>query len=362
MAHVRSRVAIDNGRMTPRAIPCLALAALLAACSHADPNAKPKAVAIPVTAADVSAREWSDVIEAVGTAQANESLTLTAKITETVRKVNFADGQKVEAGDVLVEMTSNQQVAQLEDTQALYKDAQRQFERQQDLVKQGTVSKQAFDTTQAARDSNLAKVNTIRAQLADRVISAPFAGVLGLRRVSPGTLVTPGTPITTLDDIHVIKLDFAVPETLIAALKSGLAVQAKSAAYPERAFEGKVESIDSRVDPATRAVTVRALIPNPDGLLKPGMLLSVEVRSRTRQALAVPELALIPVGTKQFAYRIDASDAVHQIEVKLGTRRGGLVEVTDGLAAGDRVVVEGTVLLREGAKVAVAAPVASAKP
>jgi membrane fusion protein (multidrug efflux system) len=346
--------------MTPRAIPCLALAALLAACSHSDPNAKPKAAAIPVTVADVASRQWSDIIEAVGTAQANESVTLTAKITETVRKVNFADGQKVDAGDVLVEMTSGQQAAQLEDAQAMAKDAQRQFERQQDLVKQGTVSKAQFDTTQAARDSNQAKVATIRAQLSDRVITAPFGGVLGLRRVSPGSLVTPGTPITTLDDVHVIKLDFAVPETLIAALKPGLPVTAKSAAYPERAFEGKVESLDSRVDPATRAVTVRALIPNPDALIKPGMLLNVEVRSRTREALAVPELSLVPVGSKQFAYRVDEGGVAHQVEVKIGTRRGGEVEVTEGLAAGDRVVVEGTVMLRDGAKVAVASPVATA--
>ena len=350
----------ETGRMTPRVLCCLSLVAVLASCSHSDPNAKPKVAAVPVTVADVSSREWSDVIEAVGTAQANESVTLTAKITETVRKVNFTDGAKVDAGDVIVEMTAGQQTAQLEDAQAMAKDAQRQFERQQDLVKQGTVSKAQFETTQAARDSNQAKVATIRAQLSDRVISAPFAGVLGLRRVSPGSLVTPGTPITTLDDIHVIKLDFAVPETLIAALKPGLSVQAKSAAYPDRAFDGKVESLDSRVDPVTRAVTVRALIPNPAALLKPGMLLNVEVKSRTRDALAVPELSLVPVGSKQYAYRVDEGGTAHQVEVKVGTRRGGLVEVTEGLAAGDRVVVEGTVMLRDGAKVAIASPVAKA--
>jgi membrane fusion protein (multidrug efflux system) len=346
---------------SPLTVSLLALA--LTACGHetADTRAKP-AAAVPVTVVEVAPAEWTDVIEAVGTAQANESVTLTAKIAETVRKVNFSDGQRVDAGDILVEMTSNQQVAQLEDTQAMYKDAQRQYERQQDLVKQGTVSKAQFDTTQATRDSTLAKVNAIRAQLADRVITAPFAGVLGLRRVSPGTLVTPGTPITTLDDVHVIKLDFAVPETLMAALKPGLMVRAKSVAYPERAFEGQVESLDSRVDPATRAITVRALVPNSEGLLRPGMLLGVEVRARTRNALALPELALVPIGSKQFAYRVGPDDVAHRVELKLGTRRDGAVEVVEGLSAGDRVVVEGTVLLRDGAKVGVVAPTAVAEP
>lgn len=350
----------DNRPMPPRALACLIFAATLAACSRGSADPKPRAATVPVTVAEVAMRDWSDVIEAVGTAQANESVTLTAKITDTVRRINFKDGDHVDAGDIVVELTSNQQVAQLEDAQSMYKDAQRQYERQKDLVEQGTVSRAVFDTTQAARDSAQAKVNAIRAQLSDRVITAPFAGVLGLRRVSPGTLVAPGTPITTLDDVHVIKLDFAVPETQIAALASGQLVQARSAAYPERGFEGKVESIDSRVDPSTRAVTVRALVPNPDALLKPGMLLNVQVSARSRQALAVPELALVPIGTRQLAYRVGPDDVAHQVEVKLGTRRGGMVEITEGLVAGDRVVVEGTVLLRDGAKVAVAAPVAKA--
>jgi membrane fusion protein (multidrug efflux system) len=309
---------------------------------------------VPVTALTLAPQAWSDTIEALGTAKANESITLTAKIAETVRRVNFADGQKVDAGDVLVELTSSQQAAQLADAQAMAKDAQRQFDRQQDLVKQGTVSKALFDTSTAARDSGQAKVAAIRAQLADRVITAPFAGVLGLRQVSPGTLVQPGTAITTLDDIHVIKLDFAVAETELAALKPGLAVKARSPAYPQQVFEGRIESLDSRVDPVTRALTVRALVANPDALLKPGMLLNVALYTRERDALTVPELALVPTGSKQFVYRIGADATVQQVEVKIGARREGIVEISSGLAAGDRVVVEGTVSLRDGTQVAIA--------
>jgi len=339
--------------MSVRIIPAAVLSLLLVACGSASDKNKAEPPPVPATVVTLAPQAWSDQVEALGTAQANESITLNAKITETVRKVNFTDGQKVDAGDILVELTSGQQAAQLEEAQATYKDAERQYARQEGLVQQGTVSKALFETSQATRDSSRAHMDAIRAQLADRVITAPFAGVLGLRHVSPGTLVTPGTAITTLDDIHVMKLDFAVPETAIAALKAGQSVQTRAAAYPDKHFDGKIESLDSRVDPATRALTVRALIPNPEGLLRPGMLLSVSVTARERQSLGVPELALVPLGGKQYVYRVGAGNAVEQVEVKLGARRAGEVEVTSGLAEGDRVVVEGTVSLRAGAKVAI---------
>src|SRR5690606_19131515 len=131
----------------------------------------------------------------------------------------------------------------------------------------------------------------VRAQLSDRVITAPFDGVLGLRQVSPGSLVTPGTAIATLDDVSIIKLDFSVPETLIAALAPGQAVTALSAAFPGETFEGVLRTIDSRVDPVTRSVMARAELPNPERKLRPGMLLTVDVRRAPRQALALPELA-----------------------------------------------------------------------
>lgn len=348
--------------MFQRCLPAvLVLACLfLAACKGQD-DAK-AAVAQPpakVTAQVVQMQPWSDVIEALGTAQANESTFLTAKITETVRKVNFTDGQAVQAGDVLVELTSSQQAAQLKDAQAMARDADRQYQRQQDLVKQGTVSKALFDTAQASRDSNSAKVDAIRAQLSDRVITAPFSGVLGLRRVSPGTLVTPGTVITTLDDVDLIKLDFSVPETLLGALQVGQDVKATTAAWPERSWEGRITSIDSRVDTASRSVLVRAEIRNPERVLRPGMLLSVQVFRAPREVLALPEIALVQVGTDAFVFRIKPDDSVEQVRIVPGARRRGEVEVREGLQAGDRVVLDGTVKLRSGARVAVQERVAA---
>lgn len=326
----------------------------LAACKS--PQAPGTGAAQPpakVTARTVQLKPWSDVIEALGTAQANESTVLTAKITETVRKVNFADGQAVSAGDVLVELTSSQQAAQLKDAQAMARDAERQYARQQDLVKQGTVSKALFDTATATRDSSSAKVDAIRAQLADRVITAPFSGVLGLRRVSPGTLVAPGTVITTLDDVDLIKLDFSVPETLLGALAVGQSVQAMTAAWPERRWEGRITSIDSRVDTSSRSVLVRAEIDNPERVLRPGMLLSVQVFRAPREVMVVPEIALVQVGTDSYVYRIKPDSSVEQVRVVAGARRRGELEVREGLQPGDRIVLDGTVKLRSGSRVAV---------
>ena len=337
-------------------LACLIL--LLAACSRSatDDPARTAAPAIPVTTAQVESTAWVDQIEAVGTTKARESITLTAKITETVRKVNFTDGQRVHAGDVLVELTSGQQVAALAEAQATYKDAERLMARNNDLVKQGTVSKQVADTARATHDSAQARVALLRAQLSDRVVTAPFSGVLGLRQVSVGALVTPGTVITTLDAIDTISLDFSLPERFLAALTPGLDLTATSVAFPDREFSGKLLSVDSRVDPMTRSVLVRAEVPNADHALRAGMLMTVRVMRPERTVLAVPEIAVEQVGTQSFVYTVAADNTVKRVEVTLGARQEGKVEVTSGLSEGARIVVDGTVKLRDGAKISDSTP------
>lgn len=333
----------------------------VSACSRTDnagpPRAAPTAV---VTTSIITPSEWVDAIEALGTTKARESVTLTAKITETVRRVNFSDGQRVAAGDVLVELTSGQQVAGLAEAQATYKDAERLMQRNQDLVAKGTIARQVADTARATHDSTKARVDLLRAQLSDRVVTAPFSGVLGLRQVSTGALVTPGTVITTLDDIDTIKLDFSVPEILIAALAPGQEVIAKSAAYPGREFKGKVLTLDSRIDPVTRAVQVRAELPNDDHVLRPGMLLTINVLKPTREALVVPEIAVVQVGSNSYVYIVGADDTVEEIKVKLGSRRRGVVEVIEGIAPGVRIVIDGTVKLRNGSRITESAKAQSA--
>jgi membrane fusion protein (multidrug efflux system) len=340
--------------------PLLALVLALSACGDAAPD-RPQAPAATVTTTTVDSKPWSDAIEALGTARANESVLVTAKVTETVVRVNFEDGDLVEAGDVLVDLSGRAEVAGLEEAAAAYREAQKQYQRLQQLTAQKLIPTSQLDAQRGTLEATRARLDATRARLSDRVITAPFAGVLGFRQVSPGTLVTPGTTIASLDDISVIKLDFAVPEAFLAALAVGQTVTARSAAWPEREFTGTVRTIDSRVDPVTRAVTLRAEIPNPERELRPGMLLTLRVFQPERQALVIPEISVIQVAQSAHVFRVKADDTVEQVDVKLGQRRGGEVEVVDGLAAGDRIVVDGTVKLRGGARVVEATAPAETK-
>jgi len=339
----------------------LGAAGLIAACGDKGPAASEAPPATIVVMSKVAPVEWRDTIEALGTARANESVTLTAKVSETVRKVGFDSGDVVRAGDVIVDLSSGAQLAGLEEARAAYQEAERQLARGQELAQKQLISASLLDTQRSTRDAAKARMDVVRASLSDRVITAPFDGVLGLRRVSPGSLVTPGTPIATLDDISVIKLDFAVPERYLAVLSKGQDVAAHSETYPDRDFAGKVASVDSRVDPVTRSVTVRAEAPNPERLLRPGMLLSVRLYQAPRSAIVVPEIAVIQVGTDAFVYRVAQDQTASRVKVGLGTRRRGEVEIASGLSPGDTIVTEGAVKLRDGARVASGPPAAAGK-
>ncbi|MGH8242515.1 MAG: efflux RND transporter periplasmic adaptor subunit [Steroidobacteraceae bacterium] len=343
---------MNSPAMRARLAACLlALAAAAAGCDGRAPEAQEAPPAIGVVTMAVGPREWRDAVDALGTARANESVTLTAKVSETVRKVDFDSGEIVKAGDVIVDLSSGAQLAGLEEARAAYREAERQLARSQELAETKIISESQLDTQRSTRDAAKARMDVVRAQLSDRVITAPFDGILGLRQVSPGTLVTPGTPIATLDDISLIKLDFQVPERFLAVLERGQDVGARSNTYPGREFAGEVTSVDSRVDPVTRSVTVRAEIPNPDRLLRPGMLMSVQVMLEPREVIAIPEIAVVQVGTDSFVYRVKPDRTVERAKVELGSRSEGEVEVTAGLAAGDRIVTEGIVKLRDGAPV-----------
>lgn len=294
---------------------------------------------------------FRDTIEAVGTGDARESVTITAKVADTVGAINFAEGEAVEAGRVLIEMTSAEQAADLAAARASLSEAQKAYDRAADLVRRGIAPQAQLDSATAARDAARSRVNAIEARLADTIIKAPFAGVVGLRNVSVGSFVRPGDVMTTLDDTGVIKADFSVPERYMAALKPGLTITAAAAAFPGESFGGTVASIDTRVNPATRAVAVRGEIPNADGRLRPGMLLAVSLVVEERTSLSVPEAAIVPQAERRFVFRIDGEGNAQRVEVQTGLRKPGFVEILSGLAAGDRIVVEGTNKVQPGQKV-----------
>ena len=303
----------------------------------------------PVPVAVVTAGEtvFVDRIDALGTARANESVAITAKVTETVSGVGFSDGDIVEAGAILVELTDDEDQAELDAARANLQEAQRTFERSSDLMGSGNITLARLDQVRAARDAAQARVAAIEARLADRLIRAPFSGVLGLRNVSQGTLVRPGDVITTLDDISDIKLDFTVPESFVGALRVGLPINATAAAFPDRTFEGKILAAETRIDPVTRAVKVRAALPNPDQLLKPGMLMTVEVIKQTLTGISVPERSVIARGDETFVYVVEGTVPSKSI-VTVGRRQDGLAQILDGVSKGELVVSDGTHRVRPG--------------
>lgn len=290
-------------------------------------------------------------VESVGTVHANEAIEITAQITALLSRVPVREGAHVAKGVVLAELDSAQARAALAEAEAALINSTGIYRRSLKLGSSAAVSEAQLEQLQADVRRDEARVAAARARLDDTVIRAPFSGVVGLRRVSPGGLVTPGAVITTLDDLSTVKVDFAVPETTLPALRPGLAVTATSSVYPERVFAGRVDSVDPRVDPSTRAVRVRARFPNEDALLTPGMFVTVALTHGHQTTVVAPEGALIPERGKQYVYVVDDDKALRR-EVTVGRRVPGRVQILEGLAAGERVVVDGALKVRDGAPVA----------
>ncbi len=295
-------------------------------------------------------------VEALGNARANEAIEIRPVITATLTSVQFDEGQYVEAGTVLAELENVEPLSALAAARAGLAESEAQFQRLSQLYKTNVVAQSELAEVTARREADLAAVAAAEQRLAHTVITAPFDGRLGLRRVSAGSLVGPDTVITTLDDTGAIKLDFDVPEVFLALLDPGLTVNARSAAYPDRVFLGEVTSVDTRIDPVSRTVTVRALLNNDERMLRPGMFLTVSLLREDLDALMIPEQAIVPERSQQFVWLVDEANVARLREVRTGRRRPGQVEILGGLAAGDRVIIEGTQKARAGQPVTILEP------
>lgn len=287
-------------------------------------------------------------VEALGNARANEAVSIRPLITASLTSISFEEGQDVERGEILAELENVEAVADVAAARASFVETETQYKRLLELFKTQAVSESQLQQLEAQLEANRAEVAAASARLSYTVIRAPFSGRLGLRRVSVGSLVGPDTEITTLDDTAMIKLDFAVPEIFLARLDPGLAVTARSAAYPDHVFEGVVSSVDTRVDPVSRTVTVRARLENEERLLRAGMFLTVNLLRQDIVTLMIPEEAIVPDQSRQFVWVIDQELVAHLREVRTGRRRPGQVEILSGLEAGEQVIVAGTQKVREG--------------
>ena len=306
---------------------------------------------VPVITAVAIKETFAETLEALGTAKANESVVVTSTLEERVVDILFDDGDSVRKGQILVKLDDSEARFQLEEAKAALHEQQKQFERIRTLTKTNSTSRSRLDEEQSLLEIAEAKVALLEARLRDYTIRAPFAGILGIRQISNGAVVDSNTVISTLDDTTIIKLDFTVPETYIGVLHHGMSVSALSPAYPDREFNGTVTVISSRVDPETRTLTVRAKLPNPDRLLKPGMLLTVDLVKDLSQALIIPEEAVILDRDQKFALVVKSDNTVEKRAIVTGRRSPGKVEVISGLDAGQQVIIKGITRVRPGSPV-----------
>lgn len=311
---------------------------------------------VEVIVQPASLKSLTTSIEALGTLRANESIMLTSNVTKKVTRINFEDGQRVKKDDVLVETTSREESALLQEARFTAEEAKKQLDRVSSLVKTNAASESLLDQRVREYEAARARYTATESRLKDLVILAPFSGVVGLRNVSVGALVSPGDLITTLNDDSKMKLDFTVPAVYLRSLVVGLPIVAESRDLGGKVFQGKVYSIDNQIDEVTRAIKVRAILDNKNHELKQGMLMQVDLQAGARDAVIISEAALVPLGSNNFVFVLKQdknSFIVERKQIVIGERLAGAVEVISGLAVGDKVVTHGLQKIRGGQQVKV---------
>lgn len=310
-----------------------------------------------VSEAVVALRPFSDQINVLGVARGRRSVNITSSNSELITAVLFQDGQRVAAGMPLVELQAREEDASIIQARAQLAQAQREYDRFRDLAERGIAPRVTAEDAETTLETAQAALAAAQARRGDRVIRAPFAGILGLSSVTPGTLVSPGAVITTLDDTSVIRVDFPVPERYIGNLHQGVPIVATADAYGNERFSGRIALVDTRINETTRAVTARAEFPNPGGRIRPGMLMRVAIQQGLRETPAVPESAVQYEGDGAFVYRIapgERGSVAQRVTVQTGAVEGGFVEIVSGLANSDRVVGSGLNRIQPNSPVTVA--------
>lgn len=311
--------------------------------------AQKKPPAVKIYATEVQQEEVIETLEALGNLLAREEVVLNATVTEKVSKIYFEDGEQVKQGQLLLELDSSELEANLVELKVATENAKVQYERYLPMHKRGNVSAAVLDDSKREWDLSKAKEKTLEARLAKHKITAPFSGVLGLRQVSEGTLLTQTTPIVSLQDLSELRLDFNLPSRYLSHLNLGDKVVAKTDAYAED-FIAEVTAISPAIDSITRAVQIRARLANPENKLLAGMLMKVSLQLPGRGGLFVPETAIVPIADKSFVYLLEPAEnnsfKAIQKEVSLGARKLSKVEITQGVAAGQKLVSEGAMKVR----------------
>lgn len=311
-----------------------------------------------VEAIEVQRVDWQSRIAAVGTLTASDGIDVSNEVEGVIESILVESGQQVTAGDLLVTLNDDVEHADLASMEAQEALAQANFDRIERMFTKKTVSEGEFDNARSSLQVAEANLVQIQARIAKKNIRAPFSGTLGIRNVSKGQYIAPGSKLFSLQDNRNLYTDFSVPETYFPELTAGLEVQFHVSAFPEKTFSGSVQAIDAKVDEATRNINVRAQLPNEQNLLLPGMyadiyLILVQPTSR----VVVPSTSVVFSSFGDAVFIVTQSESGEQIaqriQVVIGEQRGDLVEIVEGLAGGELVVQAGTSKLRNNTPVVV---------
>jgi RND family efflux transporter MFP subunit len=308
--------------------------------------------AVNVIAAPVAVDQGGETVTALGTAKAARSVTLYPQVTGVVTEILFSAGEEVEAGAVLVRLEDDEQQVALDRARVAAEKARADLERARKLAESKTIAAAALSDVETAAQLADIEIRSAEVELKRRAIAAPFAGVAGLTDISVGDLVSTSTAITTVDDLATLQVDFEVPERWAGQVGLGHPIAASAQGMPGSEFRGEIAGIDTRIDPETRTLRLKAELVNEGQALKTGMAISVAMQFESDEQLAVPTLAIQWDRRGSFVWRI-SDGAAHRVPVAIVKRQSGIVVVRGELSEGDQVVVEGIHRLREGIAVAV---------
>jgi membrane fusion protein, multidrug efflux system len=317
--------------------------------------------ATSVTTVIAKRTTWPSTLSVIGTAAAIQGVTVSADLPGTVDKIHFESGEAVHQGEILVELDTRQERAQLANMEAQRDLSHIQYGRAEQLVKAGVISKSEFDNAAAQQKATEAQVNDVKAAIARKTIHAPFTGILGLRQISMGQYLAAGQAIVSLQSVNPIYVNFGVPQQDTAKMKIGHSVRVTNAELPNVGFNGKITALDSVINEQTRNIQIQATLANPGGKLRPGMFVQVELAlGQPRDVIPLPASAInyAPYGDSVFVVT-DMKDpksgksyrGVRQQIVKIEGSQGDQVAIISGLNPGDEVVSAGAFRLRTGAPV-----------
>ena len=298
--------------------------------------------------------KYAEELNLIGSINANESVKITAVVSEKIKSIKFEEGSYIDENDILIELENNEEQAILKQVDAELEESTANYERAKKLLSEGNASQSMIDKKFMEKKKLEGKFQEIQAKLNDLIIKAPFNGIIGTKNYSNGSFINPGDVITSLYDISKVKVEIYIPEIYVSEIYKKQFFIATLPSINNTSFKGEVYAINPSIDKETRTFKVIGIIQeNNNYSLKPGMMANIELKLRSREIFIVPEGAIIPEDEKSFLYILEENNVLKKRQVVTGKRNDGSIEIIEGIDQSDQIVYEGTNKIRNGSEVSV---------